>query len=128
MKRTYSRLRFLMRKCAKHVPESSYQSLYLAKLINSCSLEGHAEGISYWMVRFVFRPFLQSISNDLHVCIAAPPCSLLTLGFSSCVHHLSSPDKTNKTHFTYAYIYIYIYILVSAQTGHGHMYSLIASK
>ena len=76
----------------QHVPDSSNHSLYLINLFYSGSPEGTAEGISYWVVRFVFRPFLQSISNDLHVSTAAPPGSLLTFPFSGCVHHLSSPN------------------------------------
>ena len=57
---------------------------------------------------FVFRSFLQSISNDLHVSIATPPVFLPTLRFSSLVHHMSGLDKTKEHTFTKIYKYLCI--------------------
>ena len=46
------------------------------------------------MVQLLFRPLCRSMTNDLYVSIAIepPPGSLLTLPFSRCVHHLSTPN------------------------------------
>ena len=76
----------------RHVPDSSNHSLYLTKLSSSSYPGETLEGTSREMVRFVFRSHEKSKTNDLHVRIATPPCSLLTLPFSRCVHHLSSPN------------------------------------
>ena len=62
----------------QHVPDSSNHAL----------LRDTAEGISHRTVRFLFRHHNPSITNDLRVSIATPPCSLQTLRFSGCVHHL----------------------------------------
>ena len=46
----------------------------------------------------------QSISNDLHVNIATPPGFLLTLRFSSLVHHLSVLIRRKKNNTQHIYI------------------------
>ena len=74
------------------VPDSSNHSLYLIKLFNSSSPDGHCGGNQLLGGSVCFSPFLPNISNDLHVSMATPPGSLQTLPFSGCVHHLSSPD------------------------------------
>ena len=72
----------------QHVPDSSNHSLCMSCSVSTI-LRYTAEGISYWMVRFVFRHQNPSTTNDLHVSIATP----LTLPFSSIVHHPSGPDS-----------------------------------
>ena len=68
-----------------------------------------------------------SVTNGLHVSIATPPGFLLTLRFSSLVHHLSGPDKTKKTtrntqKHTYTHIHTYIHIHIHIHT-HTHIYT-----
>ena len=76
----------------KNFPDSSNHSLYLIKLFNSSSPEGHCGGNQLLDGSVCISLLSPSISNDLHVSIATLPGSLLTLPFSSCVHHHSSPD------------------------------------
>ena len=64
------------------------------------------EGTSCQMVLSVFHPFLQVLSNDLHVSIATPPGFLLTLRLSNFVHHLSGLHKTQTRHNTKTHTHI----------------------
>ena len=64
-----------------------------------------------------------SVTNGLHVSIARPPVFLLTLRFSSLVHHLSGPDKTKKKqHATHRNTHIHTYIHIHTHT-HTYTYT-----
>ena len=52
-------------------------------------------------------PLSPSISNDLNVNIDTPPKFLLTLRFSSLVHHLSGHIYTHTHTHTHTYIHTY---------------------
>ena len=57
----------------KHVPASFNHSLYLTKLFNSSSTEGHCGGNQLLDGSVCLSPLSTSITNDLHVSIATPP-------------------------------------------------------
>ena len=112
----------------KHVPDSSNHSLHLLRLFNSSSPEGHCGGNQLLDGSVCVSPLLQAYRTILQVRIATPPNALLTLPFSGCVHHLSSPDtlvllkprsrsrnvhiyiNIYKNKYRYKYTYTYTYI------------------
>ena len=125
----------------QHVPDSSNHSLYLMKLLTSTCPERNVGGNQLLDGSISLSPFLQ-----LHrtICTsvllrASAKVSLLTLPFSSIVHHLSGPDTlcptqttfkiaaqthvhshahihTHRNTYRYTQIHIYIYYLESSRT------------
>ena len=101
-----------------HVPDSSNHTLYLMKLF---VLAVCPEGNKLLDCSIRFSLLSPSIPNDLHVSSASPPGFLLTLPFSSFVHHYTQQHTTtrNKTQHTtnkhthrhkYTYKYTHIYV------------------
>ena len=80
----------------QHVPACSNHSLYLMKLLSSNYPEGSVGGNQQLDGSISLSPLYPSITNDLHVSSATPPGFLLTLRFSSLVHHL----RQTKQHMT----------------------------
>ena len=54
----------------QHAPDSSNHSLHVVKQSSPAILRETSKGTSYYMVRLVFRPIYNCMTNDLHVGIA----------------------------------------------------------
>ena len=80
-------------------------------------------GTSCQMVRFCLSPRFPCITNDLHVSIATPPGFLLTLRFSSSVHHLLGPDKTKKTRTTHLHTHVHTYTHIHYTHIYTHIHT-----